>query len=146
MTERFKPFAASLVILKKGNDILLLRRAGTGWGDGLYSLPSGHIEENETASAAAVRETLEEVGVEIDTSSLKHVHTLYRFNPETSKTYVDFFFVADAWKGDPYVAEPDKSDELQWVPIDSLPENTVPFVKDAVDQYLKGNSFSEVGW
>jgi ADP-ribose pyrophosphatase YjhB (NUDIX family) len=40
----------------------------------LWSLPGGHIEPGETASAAAVREVREETGVEAELAGLVDVH------------------------------------------------------------------------
>jgi 8-oxo-dGTP pyrophosphatase MutT (NUDIX family) len=39
-----------------------MKRAGTGFGDGAYSLPCGHMDGGETAAQAAQREAAEELG------------------------------------------------------------------------------------
>ena len=54
------------ILLRKEGKILLIRRKGTGYRDGWYSMPSGHLEKGEAISAAAVREAREEVGIRID--------------------------------------------------------------------------------
>ena len=36
------------VLLERDGRVLLMRRAGTGFFDGLYSLPGGHVEEGES--------------------------------------------------------------------------------------------------
>jgi 8-oxo-dGTP diphosphatase len=46
-----------------------MKRAGTGFGDGAYSLPSGHMDGGETAARAAQREAAEELG------AVPHTHT-----------------------------------------------------------------------
>ena len=45
--------------------LLLLRRANTGFLDGYYSLPGGHVEAGEEVAGAAVREVAEEARIEI---------------------------------------------------------------------------------
>ena len=44
--------------------ILLVERAKPPW-QGLWSLPGGHVEWGETLRAAAIREVLEETGIEV---------------------------------------------------------------------------------
>ena len=58
------------VLLERDGRVLLMRRAGTGFFDGLYSLPGGHVEEGESLRTTAVREMREELGIELDEASL----------------------------------------------------------------------------
>ncbi|MBA8882055.1 NUDIX domain-containing protein [Phyllobacterium myrsinacearum] len=55
----------------------MLRRKGTGWMDGLFSIPAGGLEADEIIGAAAIREACEEVGVQIEPVDLQYVHTLH---------------------------------------------------------------------
>ena len=52
---------ASLTILEKEGKILMIRRYNTGFADGMYTLPSGKVDLEETFVEASHRETLEEV-------------------------------------------------------------------------------------
>ena len=47
------------------NKLFLIKRYNTGWKDGDYTLPSGHLEPNETIQSAMIREAKEEVGITI---------------------------------------------------------------------------------
>ena len=58
------------VLLEQDGCVLLMRRAGTGFFDGLYSLPGGHVEEGETLRATAVREMREELGIDLAEAGL----------------------------------------------------------------------------
>mmetsp|Transcript_3520 Transcript_3520/g.5616 ORF Transcript_3520/g.5616 Transcript_3520/m.5616 type:complete len:156 (+) Transcript_3520:2-469(+) len=60
------------------NEILLGRRQGTGFMDGCYSLPSGHIEPKETVVEAAVREAEEELGIKVQPWNISVVHCMHR--------------------------------------------------------------------
>ncbi|MNR15315.1 hypothetical protein D3C85_1318430 [compost metagenome] len=146
MSNRYAPYAAALVFLIKDEKILLMRRANAKWANGQYTVPSGHIDEGESASKAAARETLEEVGVKIDPASLKFIHILHRQNTESRDVYVDFFFVASEWDGEPSNCEPEHCDDVAWFSLSELPENTVSFVKDIIKAYLDKNVYSELGW
>jgi ADP-ribose pyrophosphatase YjhB (NUDIX family) len=146
MSEKFKPHAASLVFLVRDNNVLLMKRANTGWLDGYYTLPSGHIDEGESATTAAARETLEEIGLRVSEADLTCVHVDHRKDPGDSLVYIDFFFVTATWQGEPYNAEPEKCSEIAWFDIDNLPENTVEIVKNALTGYKNGTFYSELGW
>jgi 8-oxo-dGTP diphosphatase len=68
-----EPVAA--VIVKKGDEVLLVKR-GIEPGKGLWSLPAGFLEVDETAEEAAVRELEEETGLRVDEEDLEFVETL----------------------------------------------------------------------
>ena len=59
--ERFRAPLAVFIIFQKEDQIWLQRRANTGYRDGEYDVPSGHVEVGEAMSAAAVREAKEEI-------------------------------------------------------------------------------------
>ena len=64
--ERFKMIVSGYLLFIKSGKILLLRRKNTGYMDGWYGLPSGHIEDNETPVQALKREVKEESGLNIE--------------------------------------------------------------------------------
>ena len=47
MEERFKSIVCVDILLIKENKILLMKRKNTGYDDGMYELPGGHLESNE---------------------------------------------------------------------------------------------------
>jgi hypothetical protein len=59
---------------------------------------------------------------------------------------MDFFLVADKWSGEPKNMEPEKCDDMLWVPIKDLPTNMVESVRNGIENYQKGIFFSEFGW
>ena len=142
--DRFSLRSAVYSMLIKDGQILLLRRSNTGWMDGWYSLPAGHLDGGETVTSATVREAMEETGVEVLQKDLEVVHVMHR--KSTNREYIDFFLATTEWNGVPSVTEPDKSDDVSWFPIDTLPENTVESVRHAIHCYKNGVTFSEFGW
>ena len=122
------------------NKILLLRRFNTGFRDGEYSVPAGHLEGGETVMEAAAREGEEEAGVKIELSDMTFSTVMHRIEDDER---VDFFVVAHKWEGEPFNAEPDKCDDLQWVNINDLPANMVPYVRQALENHLNNVPFDE---
>ena len=146
MSDRFTLRSAVYLILKKDGQILLSRRFNTGWIDGQYSLPSGHLEENEKLTDALVREAKEEIGISLNLDDIKMEHVFLRKSTADHAEYIDFFFTASKWEGDITNNEPDKCDDLKWFPKNNLPDNAWAHIKFIIEQIKKGNHFSEVGW
>ena len=130
------------VLLERGGEVLLMRRAGTGFFDGLYSLPGGHVEEGESLRATAVREMREELGIELAEASLEVLGVVHR-RSDTNR--IDFFLRATAWCGEPRIAEPHKCDELRWCAPAALPAVVVLYVRDALAAGA-GPWIRESGW
>lgn len=136
------PVTVHLLFLRDGQ-ILLARRLNTGYRDGEYSVPAGHLDGNETVLAAAVREAQEEVGLELRQQDLAFSGVMHRLEDDER---VDFFLRVVTWTGEPFNNEPDKCDDLRWVDLSSLPANTVPYVRRAIHNHLHGTVFVEFGW
>ncbi len=76
------------------------------------------------------------------------VHVAHRHgeNDEEIIDWVDVYFKADSWEGQPYNAEEDKSERLDWLDLNNLPENIVPPQRAALLHIAKGDFYSEYGW
>jgi 8-oxo-dGTP pyrophosphatase MutT (NUDIX family) len=131
------------LFLFRGNQILLLRRYQTGYMDGHYSVPAGHLDGEETVRMAGVREAREEIGVRIDPADMVFAGVFHRHEGDER---VDFFVQVRNWSGEPVNAEPGKCDELRWADLDGLPENIVPYVRRAIENFRAGIPFEEFGW
>ena len=130
------------VLLWREGRVLLMRRAGTGFFDGLYSLPGGHLEEGESIPMTAAREMAEELDIRLDPTALRTLGVVHR-RSDTNR--IDFFVEARAWTGEPRIAEPDKCDALHWCAPEALPEAMVPYVRTAL-QAGAGPWVLELGW
>ena len=129
------------LILRQGDRILLGLRRNTGYSDGLYHLPAGHLEDGETVIAGAMREAGEELGVEIDAADLQLVHVMHNRSGRVS-----FFFDVARWAGDIVNAEPDKCAALDWFAADRLPSNMVRYAAVALDLIRNGSTLGLYGW
>lgn len=144
MAEKFKLIPEAHVFLMNGNDeVLLLRRFNTGFEDGKYSVIAGHIDGNEEVRAAAIREAREEAGIEIRPEDIEVVGVMHRKSEEER---VGFFLAATRWHGHVVNAEPHRCDDLSWHSVHNLPDNMVPYVRRALENYLKGRFYDSYGW
>lgn|SRR5512140_1188558 len=143
MPERARFPATVHLLFFRGGQVLLLRRFQTGYRDGEYSVPAGHLDGNETVRAAACREAAEEVGVLIHPDDLAFSSVMHRNEGDER---VDFFVEVRAWQGEPFNNEPHKCDELRWADPLALPENTIPYVRRAIENHRLGVHFDEFGW
>jgi len=138
MRARF-PTTIQLLLFRE-NHILLLRRFNTGFRDGEYTVPAGHMDGGETVVEAGIREGKEEVGLDLNADDLTFSSVMHRIEDVER---VDFFFQVHQWSGEPFNAEPDKCDDLRWFDMDQLPENTVPYVRQALSNHVNGIRFGE---
>ncbi|SHF17587.1 NUDIX domain-containing protein [Streptoalloteichus hindustanus] len=137
------PVAAHLILIDHDGRVLLMRRAGTGYADGLLALPAGHVDLGETPSACAAREAAEELGIGVDRAALTPAGVMFRRSLEPR---VDFFFTATDWAGEPEIREPHKCAELVWADPADLPEDALAFVGQAIANARTGRHFDEYGW
>lgn len=111
-------FGAAGLFLQAGDKILMQHRAAwTAQGD-TWGIPGGARDSHETATEAAVRETVEECG--IDPARVEPVKELVTFEaPGWTYTTV----IARTADGAPLpVQANEESEELRWVPLDALRE------------------------
>ena len=135
------PTTVHLFFFRKGQ-VLLSRRFNTGYRDGEYSVPAGHLDGNETVRAAAQREAAEEVGVQIGLEDFLFSSVMHRNEGDER---IDFFVEVRDWQGEPFNNEPEKCDELRWVPLDALPPNMIPYVRRGLENHMNSVRFDEFG-
>jgi 8-oxo-dGTP pyrophosphatase MutT (NUDIX family) len=141
--ERFKLPSAVHLFLVRDSKALLLRRFNTGYEDGKYSVVAGHLKGDEEIKAAMIREAREEVGIEISPLDLQVVGVMHR---KSNDERIDFFLATTSWSGEITNREPDKCDQLAWFDMDELPENVIPYIRRALDNYRRGKWFDSFGW
>lgn len=147
--ERHREVPASYLVLVKGGKILLQRRFNTGYMDGKYSLPAGHVDKGETFTQCVIREAKEEIGVDLKPEDVKVAHLMHRFSGAEwgDEGYrIDVFFTAEKWENTPEIKEHDKCDDLSWFDLNNLPDNMIPYIRKALDFINKKVFYSELGW
>lgn len=142
-SDRFSLIVDVHLLLRKGNNILFLKRENTGYGDGFFHFPAGHLDGGESVVTALIRESREEIGITIDPAVAKLVHVMHRVAKDER---MSFFFEVTEWSGEVYNAEPDKHSEVAWFDVDSPPSPMISYAKAALQKIAAGQSFSLYGW
>ena len=142
--ERYRSLVAVyLIAINDRQEILLLRRANTGYRDGYYDMPAGHLEKDETLRQAAIRELKEETGLSASEDDLEFVELIHRMSTN-ERVYLDVFFQVKRWKGEAAIMEPSKCDDLNWFPLEALPENVVPHQRQVMQDRTEHLSYREI--
>lgn len=139
--ERFKLIASVYLVLIENNKILLSRRYNTGYFDSNYGFPAGHLDGNETLKQGLVREVKEEIGIDLEPDNLELIHVMNRKIPDDER--LDFFFSVKEWQGEPKIMETNKCDDLSWFELNNLPQNIIPYIKQAIDSFRNNIAYSE---
>lgn len=158
-----KSATASLAALcfdnKHGVWCILANQRGPGAGgkQGVWNLPVGFVERNESAEAAAIRETFEETGVEIPKGTkIRELGSRSGYSDRISFAFSCVLKgdITDYPTSDAY-AEPGEVADIQWIPIftsmgtpiesiksyhwDRDPQDIVNRARTTLLPYLKNN-------
>jgi ADP-ribose pyrophosphatase YjhB (NUDIX family) len=116
-------------IVELDGEIVLIQRAIEP-GYGLWTFPGGFVERGEVAEEAAARETLEETGMEIETTGIVGLYTYEGQVPAIA------VFSAKMTGGEP--APLDETLDVRAFPRDGLPwaEMAFPSTEHALKDYL----------
>jgi 8-oxo-dGTP pyrophosphatase MutT (NUDIX family) len=131
------------VFFLRDDRILLLRRCNTGYEDGKLSVVAGHVEPGETVTGAALRESREEVGLTLRPEQFRVVGVMHR---KSTDERIDFFLSYPLEGEKPRNLEAEKCSELLWAKRDDLPEDTIPYVRAAIEGFRDHHWFQEFGW
>ena len=144
--QRYASIVDVHVILRRGGQVLLLRRAGDTYASGQLCLPSGHLEQGESIVQAGVRETFEETGISLDPAGLRHVLSIHQRNPGSRHARIGFAFEPRSWDGEPVNAEPHKHSALVWADPARLPPDVVGYAAAVITAVERGLTFTLNGW
>ena len=107
--------SVNVVVVNDEDSILMIRRTDNG----NWALPGGAIDLGESAAQAAVRETLEESGIECEVTGIVGIYSdprhliLYTSNGEVRQEF-SIVLTARALSGQPTPSG--ESSEVRWVP------------------------------
>ncbi|ACO46545.1 NUDIX domain-containing protein [Deinococcus deserti] len=124
---------AWLVVQDPVGRVLLGRRSGVTYAEGLWGLPGGRVERGEALAQAAVREAAEEVGLRVDPGQLEPLGAA-RYDLGEAHG-VDFLFLTRTWEGEPAPLE--NTSEVGWFHPGALPPESLPWLADVLDTHLR---------
>ena len=126
-----------LLLFNRDGQVLFGRRRNTGFEDGAYHLPSGHLEAGESVVQALIREAKEEVGVTIPEECVEFAHIMHN---SSGGGRAAFFFTVHQWGGMPENREPDKCSELRWFSLGDLPDHLIDYCRAALAHIAAGRA------
>ncbi len=108
----------NVLFVRRGDEILLAMKK-RGFGAGKWNGVGGKVQEGENMSQAMVRETKEEIGIDIQEQDLQKVGELEFYFPEKEgwDIYLDVFFTYK-WAGEPIETEEMKP---KWFSVSDIP-------------------------
>ena len=117
----------SKVIIRNDSNQILLAKVKRGHFTGFWTLPGGYMDHDEHPSIGCVRETMEELGIDIKLNDIKPVITQKIFNDE-GISFVSFTYQA-TWNGDinQLTLQTEEIEEASWFSPDEALENAVSF-------------------
>jgi 8-oxo-dGTP diphosphatase len=131
------------LLLVANGDLLLGRRANTGYGDGAFEPPSGRLAERETLVEAAVRVAAAQMGIALDPARVSLAHVLHDVS---GAGRMAFFLTADGWADEACPIPPAPGtrsySDFGWYPLTDLPANMIDRARVAVRNYAAGARFS----
>jgi 8-oxo-dGTP diphosphatase len=128
--EHQRPLLAIYCLVLRGPQLLLLKRTGTKYASGFWSVPAGHVDHGEPLLAAASRELEEETGLIVAQRAWSLVAFMHRQTEQRS--IIDVFLRTEEFSGDLMNREPEKHGALGFRDISELPSPVVPYVKEVL--------------
>tara|TARA_B100001109_G_scaffold166635_1_gene135688 strand:- start:113 stop:835 length:723 start_codon:yes stop_codon:yes gene_type:complete len=126
----------SKVVIKNSSGQILMAKAKRGHFSGFWTLPGGYMDHDEHPTTGCVRETLEELGIEILLDDKPPVVTQQIFNDE-GISFVSFTYQS-TWDGE--ISEmnllTEEISEAKWFTREQAMENSVSyFDTEAIKNY-----------
>lgn len=114
-----RPYVGVAVMLLREGRVLLGQRLGSN-GAGTWALPGGHLEFGESVEDCAIREVLEETGLQVRlVARAPYTETVFA---DVGKHYVTLFVVGQPGPGAAQLREPAKCSGWHWFRWSEMPQ------------------------
>lgn len=135
----------NLIIKQDDKVLLFFRNDGFfNYDGGWWVLPAGHIEQGETARAAAIREAKEELDIDIAPEDIKLVHVASNLASRTES--FDFYFEVSRYTGVIRNCESGKCVEMRYFTLDEVAKlnNVITPTRISLSCLKHGEMYSEL--
>lgn len=131
----FAPLVAVAAVISDSDGHILLVRRGENPGKGLWGLPGGYVESDETLGIAIEREIMEETGLEVNIFALIGVWSFFHDSKQLSGASI----IYRANKTEGILRVGSDSTEASWVSRDELDGFQLAFEShvEAIDSALR---------
>ncbi|MBI2028866.1 NUDIX domain-containing protein [Candidatus Gottesmanbacteria bacterium] len=135
-----QPIGVCVITINKDKKILLGKRKNS-YKAGMYGLPGGRLDLNESLVGCVERELLEETG--LAGQNFKYIGVVRE--KQQGYNFIHFAFSCNDFKGEPKVVEKEKCESWDWYSLDNLPKEILPGHKAAIDIFINPlSSFAEL--
>ncbi|CAL9571694.1 hypothetical protein SUDANB58_04850 [Streptomyces sp. enrichment culture] len=128
-----------------GTVLLGLRHPDSAFAPSTWHVLAGHCEQ-ESAITCLIGEAREEAGLHIERQDIELVHVVHHIDKAGNPPRMGLFLRVRTWTGEPELREPDKCTQWTFRDPAALPDNLVPYTRQAIEKIRSGNPYSETGW
>jgi len=145
-------YSAAYMIIENNNwEILFMKRANTWFRDGAYQIPAGHLEWKESMIDCAIRESKEELDIDILKEDCEVAHISHRVSPQNrnnnSRVYFDVYVKINKYSWKLKINEPHKCSELKFIDINNIideEKDLFSYDLDIIKMFRDWKKFSEI--
>jgi 8-oxo-dGTP diphosphatase len=104
---------------RNGTEVLLIQRGHYPY-EGMWALPGGFVDMEETLEEAIIRELEEETGLKGIELNQLHAYSEIHRDPRGRNISITFYGLASS--DNPSVKAGDDATDARWFPVDQMPE------------------------
>lgn len=120
-------------LIRKGEEVLLLKRKNGSFGSGLWDIPGGKLEFGELPIEGLTREIFEETSLRV--KIIRPLSVSSGINETENKQYITIVFLCDYKSGD--IQLNDEHSEYKWVNINNINDfEKIYYVDEAINELL----------
>jgi len=140
-------YAAWYAIIEneKGEVLFMKRAEDSPFRGGAYQVPAGHLEWEESMIDCVIRESKEELDIDILEKDCEVVHISHRVAKD--RVYFDFYVKVKKYSWELKINEPHKHSELRFFDIENIPESEKDLFSydlDIIKSVKKWEKFSDL--